>query len=72
MTPPRFKATYGILDVEQGRKALAKHLRTHGPQEVVIYATITDPFGSDDGTSIEFNMNVSRVVPTPHTGADQC
>lgn len=58
---PRFKSTYGMLDIETGRKAVAKHLKTKGAIPVIIHAVLTDPFGSDDGTSIEFNMDVSRV-----------
>lgn len=61
--PPRFKSSYAILDVEQGRKELAKHLAKHGRVPVIIYAVITDPFGQDDGTSIEFNCEVLMVEP---------
>lgn len=59
--PPAITSDYGILDVMKGRKALARHLKKHGPVRVVIEATLTEPFGSDDGTSIEFNMNVHSV-----------
>lgn len=51
-----------MLDVEKGRVKLASHLKMVGPVDVVIYATLTEPFGSNDGTSIEFNMNVTRVI----------
>ncbi len=63
--PPRFSSTYGLLDVEKGRKKLASHLKRHGPVRVLIEAEITDPFGSDDGTSIEFNMNVTALTILP-------
>jgi len=62
MTAPVIKSTYAILDVMRGRKALAKHLAKHGPVKVLIEATITDPYGSDDGDSIEFNCDVQRVI----------
>lgn len=65
MKPPRFNSTYGMLDVMKGRKALAKHLKAHGGVSVLIHAVLTDPFGSDDGTSIEFNMDVSKVEVKP-------
>jgi hypothetical protein len=56
--PPRVTSSYAILDVENGRKALAKHLAKHGSVPVLIEAVITDPYGSDDGVSIEFNCQV--------------
>lgn len=68
MTVPKFTSTYGILDVMKGRKKLAKHINSHGPVLVMIEAILTAPYGSDDGTSIEFNMDVHsvRVIePTP-------
>lgn len=58
---PAFKANYGILDVEQGRKALLKHINRKEPVPVIIHAIITDAYGGDDGTSIEFNMRVVKV-----------
>lgn len=58
----KFQSDYGMLDVMKGRKALAKHLKKKGPVRVLIEATLTDPFGSDDGTSIEFNMDVAKVT----------
>ncbi len=61
MSPPKFQSDYGMLDVLKGRKSLAKHLKKHGPVRVLIEATLTEPFGSDDGTSIEFNMDVTSV-----------
>lgn len=61
ITKPTFTSTYGILDVQKGRKKLATFLRKNPRLPVVIHAVITDPFGSDDGVSIEFNMEISRV-----------
>lgn len=58
----KFHSDYGMLDVMKGRKALAKHLKKEGPVRVLIEATLTEPFGSDDGTSIEFNLTVAKVT----------
>lgn len=65
---PRIQSTYGILDVMKGRKKLAKHLAKHGPVRVLIEAEITEPFGHDDGDSIEFNMAVHSVRPADKFG----
>lgn len=59
--PPRIRSTYAIVDVENGRKALAKHLREQGPMPVVIHAVLTEPYGHDDGVSIEFNATVTKI-----------
>ncbi|ODP39240.1 hypothetical protein [Sphingomonas turrisvirgatae] len=61
--PPRIRSSYGILDVEQGRKALARYLQANAGLPVVIHAVLTDPYGGDDGTSIEFNMQVVKIEP---------
>lgn len=60
--PPKFKSTYAILDVQQGRNALRKFLAANAGLPVVIHAIITDPYGHDDGTSIEFNVEVVKVT----------
>lgn len=60
---PKFSSTYAIVDVMKGRKALARHIAKHGPVRVTIVAEITDPYGSDDGASIEFNANVISITP---------
>lgn len=57
----KIKSTYGILDVEGGRKALAKRLAAQPDVRVTIEAVITYPFGRDDGVSQEFNMEVMSV-----------
>jgi hypothetical protein len=59
--PPRISSTFAILDIERGRKALAKHLDRHGPVRVLIEAVITGPYGYDDGVSIEFCADVVSV-----------
>jgi hypothetical protein len=61
MSVPKFTSTYAILDVMKGRKNLARHLDRDGPVRVLIEATITDPYGQDDGTSIEFCCDVHSV-----------
>jgi hypothetical protein len=69
-TPPNFTSDYGILDVMKGRVFLARHLAKHGPLRVVIEAELTEPYGQNDGTSIEFNMNVLSVRSLPTGGDD--
>jgi len=59
--PPRISCTYAIVDVERGRQALAKYLREHGGLPVVIHAVLTNPYGSDDGVSIEFSADVTKI-----------
>lgn len=57
----KLQSTHAILDVMKGREKLAKHLAKHGPVRVTIEAEITYPYGSDDGESIEFCMDVLSV-----------
>lgn len=57
----KIRSAYAILDVEKGRKRLAKHIAQNGPVRVRIEATLTEPYGSDDGTSIEFSADVHQV-----------
>jgi hypothetical protein len=64
MSIPKFTSTYAIIDVMKGRKKLAKHIAKHGPVRVLIEAELTDPWGRDDGDSIEFNANVLSISPT--------
>ena len=70
MKPPRIKSTYAIVDVMKGRHALTRYLKANEGLPVTIYGVLTDPFGSDDGTSIEFCMDVSKIEisPTPDAG----
>lgn len=58
---PQIKSTYAIVDVMRGRKALAKHIKRQGPVRVLIEATLTEPFGHDDGESIEFCADVHSI-----------
>lgn len=64
------KAGFAILDVTAGRKALAKHFAKvprlgKCPDNLRIPVTITGyltgQWGNDDGTSIEFSVDVSDV-----------
>lgn len=62
---PEFKSTgYALLDVGEGRFALEKYLNTHPGKKipVVVYGEIDYPFGSDDGESIEFVLQVRRMT----------
>lgn len=65
MKAPKISSSYAIIDVEKGRKALEKYLRENGKLRVTIEAVLTDPFGSDDGTSIEFNADVLSIEVRP-------
>lgn len=69
ITPPAIKCTYGILDITKGRQALLKHIAKHGPVRVLIEATIDNAYGHDDGTSIEYNMTVRRLVIDERAGS---
>lgn len=61
---PKIQSDFALLDVKRGRKALARHLAKHGPQEVVVKMTLRRVWGNDDGTSIEFQADVTDVRPT--------
>lgn len=55
---PKITSDYAILDVMKGRVKIASHLKKHGPIRVMVELEVTDPFGGNDGTSIEFNCKV--------------
>ena len=64
----KIKSTFAILDVQNGRKLLAKRMlpgsRSLPKGEripVVIHGWISHRHGNDDGTSIEFGVDVDRV-----------
>ena len=65
----RIQSEFAILDVKRGRHALRKRLwnriKTHPyeePVKVVIEGVLGDiPWGSDDGTSQEFSISVTKV-----------
>jgi hypothetical protein len=64
----KLKSKFALLDVEHGRKQLAKRMPPGSqslPKDaripVVIYGWISHRHGADDGTSIEFGVDVDRV-----------
>lgn len=61
MKPPRITSTFAIIDIERGRTSLVKYLRANPGLEVNIRAVITDPYGRDDGDSMEFNAEVLSI-----------
>jgi len=63
--PPKIKSTYAIVDVMKGRQSLKRYLAANGALRVTIVAELTDPYGGDDGVSIEFNANVLSITPAP-------
>jgi hypothetical protein len=63
--PPRINSTYAIVDVMKGRHALARYLKANEGLPVTIHGVLIYPFGSDDGTSIEFCMDVSKIEVSP-------
>ncbi len=66
MKIPKFKTTgFGLIDIGVGRSALSKYFSARDglcaanrPIQVLIKAEISDQFGGDDGTSIEFEMRI--------------
>jgi hypothetical protein len=58
----KLRSSFAIVDIEKGRHRLARRLQDSGPIEVVLRGRLTQPWGSDDGTSIEFNMEVTDIA----------
>jgi hypothetical protein len=56
-----FKSDFALLDVKAGRAALAKRIAKGTRIPVIIHGTITGQWGRDDGTSIEFEVDVTKV-----------
>lgn len=70
MRPPTITSDFAVLDVQRGRRALAKHFAPVPklwpcPPELRIPVTITGyidrQHSRDDGTSIEFAVCVEHV-----------
>lgn len=64
MKVPNFKTTgYALLDVGVGRKGLSKYYGNGKNKKikVLIEGEITEQYGHDDGTSIEFILNVTKL-----------
>jgi hypothetical protein len=66
----KLTSTFAILDVKGGRHALAKHFKDRprtGPcpaelrVPVTIHGTIDGVWGHDDGVSIEFSVDVTKL-----------
>jgi hypothetical protein len=67
--PTVLKSSFAILDVKQGRGPLFKSLgfpRKDGPAPIPVTITgfIVGAWGEDDGTSREFEVDVSGVQLT--------
>jgi len=62
MALPVISSTFGLLDVKRGRGALKRRLEKGPPIPVTIQAFITRDWGRDDGTSIEFELEVTSVT----------
>lgn len=68
MLMPKITSDFALLDVKKGRKALAKMMPPGSnslPKDkripVLIEGWISHRHGDDDGTSIEFGVDVKRV-----------
>lgn len=61
--PTKINSTFAILDVKKGRRALAKRFEKDKGLRipVIIKGYITHQWGGDDGTSIEFGVDVDDV-----------
>lgn len=56
-----FKSNHALLDVTTGRSALSKRIDKGARIPVVIRGFINDQWGGDDGTSIDFVVEVTGV-----------
>lgn len=62
----KLQSDFALLDVKRGRKQLAKLMpngsqRTDNVIPVIIKGYISHRHGNDDGTSIEFGVDVTSV-----------
>lgn len=62
----KLQSTFAMLDVLRGRKQLSKVMQGGYPKNgqrvpVTIHGFITHQHGSDDGISIEFGVEVTKV-----------
>ena len=55
-------STFAILDVKKGRAALAKAVKAGKEFDVVIRGTLDCQHSRDDGTSIEFSLDVTEAT----------
>lgn len=61
MTKANFKSDFALLDVKTGRAALAKRIEKGERIPVVVRGVLYSQWGHDDGTSIEFEVDVESV-----------
>ena len=75
----KLTSTFAILDVKKGRQALAKHFEMRPcfgrcPEKMRIPVVITGYIdcihGSDDGTSQEFAITVTRLEIAPSSSPE--
>jgi hypothetical protein len=69
--PTTITSAFALLDVKKGRRELLKYLgyEPSGKRvSVTITCCISHAWGSDDGTSIEFAVDVGEVVRDPVIG----
>lgn len=57
-----FNSDFALLDVKRGRKALAARILKGEAIPVTLVGEITGVYGGDDGTSIEFIVNIHSVT----------
>lgn len=56
-----FKSTFALLDVKQGRHALAKKIEAGERVRVLVDLEINTKWSQDDGISIEFSGDVLSI-----------
>jgi len=56
----KIQSNFALLDVKHGRKGLEKAL-SKGPIPVTITGNLTGVWGNDDGESVEFEVEVTKV-----------
>lgn len=59
--PKPINSTFALLDVEKGRADLSRRIAKGEKIPVVIRGVIAIQWGGDDGTSIEFQVDVKSV-----------
>jgi len=57
----RIKAAWGVIDVQHGRRKLAKRIQAGETFDILIHATVNEINSDDDGVSIEFGMDISKL-----------
>ena len=57
----RVQSNFAILDVKRGHKTLTKELNKGNAVEVVVTGNLVGEYGSFDGMSVEFEIDVGSV-----------